>query len=116
MYDACKETIVQTCFTLPDYHSSKWAWTASALAGGISGISAWTVVYPIDVIKTRIQTSSFDSTRPQDRKIWFVANQIIKERGIRSMFRGLGITIARAFPVNGIIFPVYEFTVAQLAT
>merc|ERR1712039_361388 len=33
------------------------SWVASSLAGGISGCMTWAMVYPFDVIKTRIQTS-----------------------------------------------------------
>ena len=36
------------------------AWLASAVAGGSSGCLTWAAVYPVDVIKTRIQTSPFD--------------------------------------------------------
>ena len=41
-------------------------------------------------------------------------NDIVKEHGWRYMFRGLGVTLCRAFPVNAIIFPVYEFVLIQL--
>ena len=112
IYDTCKEEITRKFFHPNHPH----IWVASALAGGISGISTWMLVYPVDVIKTRIQTSSFDSMRLQDRKIWHAGKQIIRERGLRSMFNGLGVTVARAFPVNGIIFPVYEFTLSKLTT
>mmetsp|Transcript_3086 Transcript_3086/g.4342 ORF Transcript_3086/g.4342 Transcript_3086/m.4342 type:complete len:337 (+) Transcript_3086:284-1294(+) len=87
--------------------------TISALAGGISGAFTWAVIYPFDVIKTRIQTAPLDASIEQ-RRITYLANQILKENGCRGLFRGLGVTLLRAFPVNGIIFPVYEFTLQQL--
>jgi solute carrier family 25 carnitine/acylcarnitine transporter 20/29 len=36
-------------------------WAASSLAGGLSGALTWAIIYPFDVIKTRIQTSSLDT-------------------------------------------------------
>ena len=46
--------------------------------------------------------------------MWTVAYDLVNEHGWRYMFRGLGVTLARAFPVNAIIFPVYEFVLIQL--
>ena len=109
-YDMFKESITEQFFDVDHPH----IWTASAAAGGLSGMLTWALVYPMDVVKTKIQTSPFDSTRLEDRKILYATKSILREKGVRTMFRGLGVTLARAFPVNGIIFPVYEFTLSQL--
>lgn len=85
-------------------------WIASGLSGGTSGCLTWAVIYPFDVIKSRIQTSSLDSKA----SIMGTGKQIFKEGGTRALFRGLGVTLCRAFPVNGVIFPVYELCVLQL--
>ena len=88
------------------------AWSASALAGGLSGALTWFVIYPFDVIKSRIQTSPLE--RNLQRGMLTTASDIIREHGAGHMFRGLGITLVRAFPVNAIIFPVYEWVLLQL--
>lgn len=88
-------------------------WIASALAGGIAGSTTWGVVYPVDVIKTKIQTAPLDTPMSQ-LSMWKVGSAIVAKNGWRHLFRGLGITLVRAFPVNGTIFPVYEFTLIQL--
>ena len=88
-------------------------WAASALAGGCSGALTWALIYPIDVIKTRIQTSSLD-TPLQQRRMLHVGKHIVDTHGWKYLCRGLGVTLLRAFPVNGIIFPVYEFSLMQL--
>jgi solute carrier family 25 (mitochondrial carnitine/acylcarnitine transporter), member 20/29 len=87
------------------------AWLASALAGGSSGCLTWAIVYPVDVIKTRIQTS------PLDTPVSFLGagRQLVAQHGWRVMFRGLGITLVRAFPVNGTVFPVYEWTLKKIS-
>lgn len=89
-------------------------WLASAFAGGCAGCLTWAVVYPIDVIKTRVQTAALDT--PLSRlSMWHVGKQIVHEHGWRHLFRGLPITLVRAFPVNGTIFPVYEFALLQMS-
>lgn len=89
------------------------SWTACALAGGFSGALSWTVIYPLDVIKTRIQTLPID-TPIEKRRLLYVGRHIVSQHGWKYLFRGLGVTLLRAFPVNGIIFPVYEFSLIQL--
>jgi len=89
------------------------SWAASAIAGGFSGASSWALIYPIDVIKTRIQTLPID-VPIEKRRMLYVGRHIISQHGWRFLFRGLGVTLVRAVPVNGIIFPVYEFTLIQL--
>ncbi len=88
-------------------------WLSSSLAGGISGAFTWLVIYHFDVIKTRIQTSPLN-TPIEKRRMHYIARQILNEHGWKYFFRGLGVTLLRAFPVNAIIFPTYEFTLMQL--
>eukprot|EP00934_Nitzschia_sp_Nitz4_P002687 Nitzschia sp. Nitz4//scaffold264_size26629//24865//25954//NITZ4_008241-RA/size26629-augustus-gene-0.3-mRNA-1//1//CDS//3329544818//2677//frame0 len=95
--------------------SGYYAWAASALAGGITGASTWLMIYPFDVIKTKIQTLPID-TPLEKRRILTVGSEIVQKHGISALFRGLNITVFRAFPVNAIIFPVYEFTLLQIAS
>lgn len=106
---AHRDGLVDEDASTPVQHSHTWL--ASAFAGGASGCLTWAVVYPVDVIKTRISTS------PLDTKVSFMgaARAIVQKHGWRMMFRGLGITLIRAFPVNGTIFPVYEFTLEHLS-
>lgn len=99
--------------SMPTQHTHTWL--ASAFAGGMSGCTTWAVVYPFDVIKTRIQTSPLDAP-VSERRILNVGRQIVEKHGFRFLFRGLGITLVRAFPVNGTIFPVYEFTLNQIVS
>jgi hypothetical protein len=90
------------------------AWIASAFAGGCAGSITWGMVYPVDVVKTRIQTAPLTTPFSQLR-VMDVGRQIVAQHGWRYLFRGLSITLVRAFPVNGTIFPVYEFTIHQMS-
>ncbi|KAL7469766.1 hypothetical protein ACHAXS_010021 [Conticribra weissflogii] len=114
-YDTFKDRVESLLEDKDESHpipSHAHAWAASALAGGISGAWTWAIIYPFDVIKSKIQTSPLESHL--QKGMWTVASDIVKEHGWRHMFRGLGVTLVRAFPVNAIIFPVYEFVLLQL--
>lgn len=66
-------------------------WAASSLAGGLSGALTWAIIYPFDVIKTKIQTSSLD-TPIEKRRMMYIYRQIMQEYGWKFFFRGLGVT------------------------
>ncbi len=117
VYDTIKDRVESLLEEKDDDHpipSHAHAWAASALAGGISGASTWGIIYPFDVIKSRMQTSPLD--RHLQKGMWTVGGDIIRNHGFKHMFRGLGVTLVRAFPVNAIIFPVYEFVLMQIGS
>ena len=73
------------------------------MAGGAAGMASWVPVYPLDVIKTYIQSN------PQDKRgMLSVAAGLLKDYGPKVFFRGIGPVILRALPVNGATFYVYE--------
>mmetsp|Transcript_254 Transcript_254/g.502 ORF Transcript_254/g.502 Transcript_254/m.502 type:complete len:366 (+) Transcript_254:66-1163(+) len=117
VYDTIKDRVESLLEEKDDDHpipSHAHAWAASALAGGISGASTWGIIYPFDVIKSRMQTSPLE--RHLQKGMWTVGSDIIRNHGFNHMFRGLGVTLVRAFPVNAIIFPVYEFVLMQIGS
>lgn len=88
-------------------------WLASIVAGGTAGSTSWAIVYPIDLIKSRIQNLPLNAPR-RDCSMWHVGRNVVHANGWRALYRGLGITVVRAFPVNGIIFCVYELSLRKL--
>lgn len=70
---------------------------SSAFAGGMAGCITWASVYPVDVVKTHIQTSPLDATH-QELQMIRVASTLLKQHGWRYLFRGLEVTLLRAFP------------------
>ncbi|KAL7463849.1 hypothetical protein ACHAXS_004202 [Conticribra weissflogii] len=113
-YDSCKERVENLLKSKDDIHpipSHAHAWAASAFAGGVSGAWTWAIIYPFDVIKSKIQTSPLE--RNLQKGMWTVGRDIVRKNGLQHLFRGLGVTLVRAFPVNAIIFPVYEFVLMQ---
>lgn len=106
-YDPIKEWLLVT--------GKQDQWVASILAGGTAGSLSWATVYPADLIKSRVQNVSLDASSAE-RSMWLVAKRVVQETNAswRALYRGLGITVLRAFPVNGIIFCVYEFSLKTL--
>jgi len=80
------------------------SWIASIVAGGTAGSLSWAAVYPIDLIKSRIQVLPL-TAQTSERSMWNVARVVWQQGGWRSLYRGIGITVLRAFPVNAVIFP-----------
>lgn len=87
-------------------------------AGGISGIATWASIYPLDVIKTRVQAQVAETARPGETRAkrigaWEVYKQIRREgRGL--LFRGLPVCCFRAFLVNAVQWGVYETVMFEL--
>jgi len=77
-------------------------------AGGFGGLCIWLCTYPIDVVKSRIQTQP-DGVRLYSGLL-DCAQQSYRKEGWRVFVTGLGTTLARAVPVNAAILLVYEAT------
>lgn len=91
--------------SVPPAHPS----TATVLlSGGLAGAMSWTVIYPIDVIKSNIQTGQSSSG------LFATALSLKRRYGWGIFTRGLGVTVLRAFPVNAAVFYFYELFRAQL--
>ena len=74
------------------------------LTGGLSGIFAWIISYPFDVVKSRIQVDGmFGDIRYKG--IIDCVRCSYRESGYKVFFRGLNSTLMRAFAVNAATFP-----------
>ncbi|KAG5508720.1 hypothetical protein JKF63_05218 [Porcisia hertigi] len=74
------------------------------LAGGGSGVAFWTLFYPSDMAKTRIQVDpAYGSLH-----IWGAMARVYRQGGLRGLYRGWTLTAARSFPSNAVIFAVFD--------
>ncbi|KAJ8982882.1 hypothetical protein NQ317_004312, partial [Molorchus minor] len=78
------------------------------LAGGLAGVASWTVTYPIDMIKSRIQVDEVH------RLPGLLEKKPYGAVAFPACLGGLTPTIIRAFPVNAVIFTVVAWTMRIL--
>lgn len=83
--------------------------TVSAIAGGTAGILELCIMYPIDTVKTRMQ--SLDT---KSGSIFSVLKEMIKTEGAFRPMRGVGVIAATAGPAHGLYFASYEFVKHQM--
>lgn len=88
------------------------------LCGGIAGVVTWASVFPLDVIKTRLQaqpSGTGTGTSPESRPLLpsqqahrhelgtlQMTKEIYRNEGAKAFYRGLGVCSLRAFIVNAV--------------
>lgn len=112
----------------------KGAETAKVLlCGGIAGVVTWVSIFPLDVIKTRVQAQvsgsppstvavgertplvNMPDAGPSKRVGAIeVARQAYRDGGLRVFFRGLTVCSVRAFIVNAVQWATYEWIMLEL--
>ncbi|KAI6779470.1 Mitochondrial basic amino acids transporter-like protein [Emericellopsis cladophorae] len=93
------------------------------LSGGIAGMATWASVFPLDVIKTRVQIQDLEITpllgnqgaeQKKPRGAWQLTIEAYRHHGWKVFFRGFGVCCARAFVVNAAQWAVYEAVMREL--
>ncbi|KAG8964922.1 hypothetical protein FRC03_001222 [Tulasnella sp. 419] len=109
------------------YHASEarepsLSWTRLVFAGGIAGVVSWIIIFPVDTIKSRIQSiETFSSSSSSSSKSLSIISsrstiaavvESYRELGMRGLCAGMTPTVLRAFPVNMVTFFVYEAVIS----
>lgn len=76
--------------------------------GGLSGYALWLAIYPVDVVKSKLQTDSL--SRPAYRSSMDVVSDVFRRTGVKGFYKGFVPTILRAAPANGATFAAFEVT------
>jgi solute carrier family 25 (mitochondrial carnitine/acylcarnitine transporter), member 20/29 len=72
--------------------------TAVTCAGGAAGVAMWMIIYPVDTVKSRLQTMEGKPT------VGGIIKSLYAKGGIRAFFPGFGPAISRAVPANAATF------------
>ncbi len=99
--DACRVTVNS------DHVRANETMSTRVVAAACAGVFSWLVMYPCDMVKSRMQLDHMGTTY---RGMWHCLSTLWKEGGIPGIYRGLGYTVLRAAPVAGTILPIYEYT------
>ncbi|PGH23554.1 hypothetical protein AJ80_02334 [Polytolypa hystricis UAMH7299] len=74
------------------------SFTAILTAGGAAGVAMWIPVFPIDTVKSRLQSA------PGKPTIGGIIRGVYASGGIKAFFPGFGPALARAVPANAATF------------
>ena len=84
--------------------------------GAMAGLSFWGLFYPIDLIKSQMQTQTVyhhhanaSDTVIAEESIFRSLTNRVKQYGFMSLYNGYSVTIPRAIISNASIFFVYEY-------
>merc|ERR1719445_530830 len=74
------------------------------ISGGVAGVTLWTIIFPADVVKSRLQVTGASTP------MLTVMTDILKKEGLARLYSGLGPTLLRTFPATGALFLMYEYS------
>ena len=82
-----------------------------------SGMICWAFIFPADVIRSKLYAKSLNTQiQPTTMDGIYLARQMVKEQGIQSLYRGMGVTVLRAGPVAAAVLPVYDSVLEWLSS
>ncbi|KAK8148576.1 hypothetical protein G3M48_009740 [Beauveria asiatica] len=81
---------------------------ATGIIGATSGAFGASVVYPLNVVRTRLQTQGTAMHSATYNGIWDVTQQTIQKEGVRGLYKGLTPNLLKVAPALSITWVVYE--------
>ncbi len=79
------------------------------LCGGLAGMTAISVTYPTDLVKRRLQLQTFDNINvPKYNGVLHCFRKIIRNEGVRGLYRGLYANYMKTFPAIAVQFWALE--------
>ena len=87
--------------------------SADATAGVLAGLIAKTGVFPLDVVRKRLQVQGPTRARyvyrdiPVYTGVWGALRAILAQEGMRGLYRGLAVGLVKAAPASAITMWTY---------
>ncbi|KAI8082904.1 mitochondrial carrier domain-containing protein [Halteromyces radiatus] len=91
------------------------AWEV-CLYGASAGYAMWMTVYPLDAIKSKLQTDAFDPAHRKYSGVLDCARKTLAVEGMAGFFRGIGPCLLRAAPSNAATFMGFEVAMRVLSS
>lgn len=76
--------------------------------GAFSGALGASVVYPINLLRTRLQSQGTAIHPPTYTGIWDVTTKTVKGEGFRGLFKGITPNLLKVVPAVSITYVVYD--------
>ncbi|XP_062854934.1 calcium-binding mitochondrial carrier protein SCaMC-2-A [Trichomycterus rosablanca] len=103
IFDVGENLMVPDEFTIEEHLTGMW-WR-HLVAGGVAGAVSRTFTAPLDRLKVLMQVHG---SRSSNMCIMSGLTQMIKEGGVRSLWRGNGINVIKIAPETALKFMAYE--------
>jgi len=85
--------------------------------GSLSGVTSWALIYPLDVVKTKVQQRALAGEPP--RRLWETCRRLIRGpdpdnpkplvQGIRRVYQGLGVSALRSVTTHGLLWTFFDY-------
>jgi len=87
------------------------------LCGSLAGVSSWAIIYPLDVVKTKVQQRALAGSSP--RSLLVTLTRLVRgpdpnqpqpiHVGIGRLYRGLGVSAVRSVITHGLLWTVLDY-------
>ncbi|KAJ1658055.1 Mitochondrial carrier protein ymc2 [Dispira simplex] len=108
------EWLVQRVITQKGISRDQLPATQVCLYGALAGFSMWGSVYPIDVIKSKLQTDQLGRQSRRYQSILDCARQTLHHEGVAGFYKGITPCLLRAAPANAATFIGFELAMRVL--
>ncbi|OEU18119.1 mitochondrial carrier [Fragilariopsis cylindrus CCMP1102] len=115
-YEYCKTILINNNSSSSSSSSFYKTVTVPIVSGAFAATAAWTVGYPFDIIKTRIQAND-NYNNHTIKGVYETGLILIKESNgniIRGLYRGFTLKLIRAIPASMIGFFTYEYVASSI--
>ncbi|AFR96606.2 solute carrier family 25 (mitochondrial carnitine/acylcarnitine transporter), member 20/29 [Cryptococcus neoformans C23] len=109
-YEALVQRHLRATNLSRDQISPLWAVTYGAAAG----YALWFSIYPVDVIKSKLQTDSLDPTKQKFKGLIDCTRQTWRAQGMKGFLGGLAPTLIRSPFANGATFVAFELAMRAM--
>ncbi|KAJ7172364.1 mitochondrial carrier domain-containing protein [Mycena filopes] len=86
------------------------------VCGSVSGVTSWALIYPLDVVKTKVQQRALAGER--FRGVWETLHRLVRGpdpaapksilAGCARIYRGLGVSALRSITTHGLLWTFYD--------
>ncbi|KAF8447531.1 hypothetical protein L210DRAFT_3472417 [Boletus edulis BED1] len=88
------------------------------VCGSFAGVTSWALIYPLDVVKTKIQQRALSGIPP--RGVWETLHRLVRGpdpkdpkpvlAGIARIYQGLGVSAVRSITTHGLLWTFFDIT------
>jgi len=92
------------------------------MCGSLAGVTSWALIYPLDVVKTKVQQRALAGERK--RGVWETLHRLIRGPdpqaprpflpGLARLYRGLGVSALRSVTTHGLLWTFFDLTAGYI--